>query len=55
MICDENNEIVYIWNDYINLLLREILGVDYSVDYWFEIEMGNFFVKFSVVNLIKFD
>lgn len=55
VIRDENNEIVYIRNDYTNLLPREISGVDYSVDYRFETEMGNFSVKLSAANLTKFD
>ena len=55
VIRDENNEIVYIRNDYTNLLPREISGVDYSLDYRFETEMGNFSVKLSAANLTKFD
>ncbi|NDV89610.1 TonB-dependent receptor [Alteromonas sp. 345S023] len=55
VVRDENNEIIYIRNDYTNLLPREISGIDYSADYRFETEVGKFSIKLSAANLRKFD
>jgi len=55
VVRDANNEILYIRNDYTNLLPREISGIDYSADYRFETEIGKFSVKLSAANLRKFD
>jgi iron complex outermembrane receptor protein len=55
VVRDENDEIIYIRNDYTNLLPRDISGIDYSADYRFETEVGDFSIKLSAANLRKFD
>ncbi|MFA3791345.1 TonB-dependent receptor [Aliiglaciecola sp. SL4] len=54
VVRDENDEILYVKNDYTNLLPREISGIDYSADYRFETDIGKFQIKLNAANLRKF-
>ena len=55
VVRDENNEILYVRNDYTNLLPRKISGIDYSIDYRMETDIGKFKIKLNAANLRKFD
>ncbi|MDO6693194.1 TonB-dependent receptor [Aliiglaciecola sp. 3_MG-2023] len=54
VVRDENDEILYVRNDYTNLLPREISGIDYSATYRLETDLGKFTIKLNAANLRKF-
>ena len=55
VVRDENGEILFVRNDYTNLLPREISGIDYSIDYRLETDIGKFSINLNAANLKKFD
>ncbi|GAC31545.1 TonB-dependent receptor [Paraglaciecola polaris] len=55
VIRDDNNEILYVTNDYTNLLPREIKGIDYSIFYKLDTELGKFTFTANAANLKQFD
>ena len=55
VIRDDNNEILYVTNDYTNLLPREIKGIDYSIFYKMNTELGDFTFTANAANLTQFD
>lgn len=55
VVRDETNEIVEVRNDYNNLLPREVKGIDFSVSYEFETELGQFKLKLNAAKLSQFE
>lgn len=56
VIRDPNtNEVIQINNDYMNLGVREIAGVDFSIVYDFETSFGDFDFTANAANLTKFN
>lgn len=52
---DDNNEITEVRNDYTNLLPREVSGIDFSVSYNLETQLGDFKFKLNAARLNKFE
>jgi outer membrane receptor protein involved in Fe transport len=55
VVRDDSGEIIYVANDYINLLPREISGIDYSLSYSFDTRFGDFGFDINASNLRQFD
>jgi outer membrane receptor protein involved in Fe transport len=55
VVRDESGEIIYITNDYTNLLPREIEGIDYSLLYTLTSDLGQFTFSINAANLKTFD
>lgn len=55
VVRDESGEIQYVANDYLNLLPREIAGIDYSASYHLETNIGDFSFDLNASNLRQFD
>ncbi|NVK56940.1 MAG: TonB-dependent receptor [Alteromonadaceae bacterium] len=55
VVRNDDGEIAYVANDYINLLPREISGLDYSASYQMETNAGTFTFELMASNLRKFD
>ena len=49
------NEVIQINNDYLNLGVRDITGIDYSVVYSVDSSMGNWQFAFNAAQLTKFE
>lgn len=52
---DEDNEVLQVNNDYTNLSPRQIEGVDFSVFYDMDTDMGDFKFKFNAAKLLSFE
>ncbi|WP_416304962.1 TonB-dependent receptor [Neptunicella sp. SCSIO 80796] len=55
VVRNQSDEILYVTNDYTNLLPREIKGIDYSLYYKLETAVGQFTFNASAANLKQFD
>lgn len=55
VIRNDNDEILYVTNDYTNLLPREIKGVDYSISYKLDTDIGKFTFSANAAHLTKFE